>query len=194
MGATYTHFSAATAAVADRFITVTAMKRGTYGAVANSGTMPSAGGRHVTITLTRNGGVDNPLGTVTITGTDLRGDVLTEVMTPLDNTVATSTGIFQTVTAVTGGNTWVTADAADDIKVGCAAEAFVVAGLGRLVAVVVSTTAAGAITLTDAKGTIGILKASIAEGIYPFGVDFVGWLGVTVAAASDVTVVHSDQR
>ena len=41
--------------------------------------------------------------------------MLTEVKTPLDNTIATSTGVFKTVTAVTGGDTWVTVDAADGI-------------------------------------------------------------------------------
>ena len=43
MGYGRTNFSAATAAVANRFITATTMKRGTYGAPANSGAMPTAG-------------------------------------------------------------------------------------------------------------------------------------------------------
>lgn len=194
MGSTYTHFSAATAAVADRFITATTMKRGTYGAVANGGLMPTAGARHVTITLTRNDAVDSPLGTITIVGTDLRGAALTEVMTPLDNTIATSTGWFKTVTSVTGGNTWVAAGGADGIVVGCGASVIAVEGLGRLIAVVVNTTAAGTITLSDARGTIAVLKSNIAEGIYPFGLDFVGNLGVALGAASDITIIHSDQR
>lgn len=78
--------------------------------------------------------------------------------------------------------------------VGCGAAVIAVQGLGRLIAVCVNTTAAGAITLSDAKGTIAVLKSNIAEGIYNIPVDFVGNLGVALAAASDITVVHSDQR
>jgi hypothetical protein len=193
MGATYTHYSAATAAVTDQFVTSTNMVRGTYGAPANSGAMPGAGARHVTLGHADDQGTDNPLGTVAIVGTDLGGQVITETLTPVANTTVATTKWFKTVTAVTGGNTWVTNGNADHVVVGCGAEVIAVQGNGRLVSVVVNTTAAGTITLFDAKDTIGILKVSIGEGIYPFGVDFVGWLGVALGAASDVTVIHSDQ-
>jgi hypothetical protein len=194
MGYPRTSFSAATAAVADRFITVTDMKRGTYGAPANAGAMPTAGARKVTITLTRNGAVDAPLGTVTIAGTDLMGKTISEVMTPLDNTIATSTKYFKTVTAVTGGDTWVTADAADSIVVGCAAAAIVAEGAGVLHGIAVNTTANGAITIADSGGTIAILKASIAEGLYLFDVNWSGFLSITAAAASDITVLHTGSQ
>ena len=195
MGSTYTHFAAATAAVPNRFITATTMKRGTYGAVANTGTMPTAGARHVTITLTRNDAVDSPLGTITIVGTDLRGAALTEVMTPLDNTIATSVGWFRTVMSVTGGNSWVTAGGADGIVVGCGAEVIAVEGLGKLIGLQVNTTAAGAITLSDARGTIAVIPSNVAVGTYyRYDLDFVGNLGVALAAGSDITVIHSDQR
>ena len=187
----HTNFAAITAAVADRFITATIMKRGTYGAPANSGTMPTAGARHVTITLTRNGAVDNPLGTITIVGTDVAGNVISEVMTPLDNTIATSALWFKTVTAVTGGQTWITADAEDGIVVGCAAASIVAQGSGVLHGVAVNTTANGTITIADAGGTIAVLKASIAEGLYLFDVNWSGYLSITAAAASDITVIHS---
>lgn len=59
---------------------------------------------------------------------------------------------------------------------------------GVLHSIVVNTTAAGAITVADALGTIAVLKASIAEGTYLYDVRFVGKLDVTTAAASDVTV------
>ena len=193
MANTYTHFSAATAAVANRFITATTLKRGTYGAVA-AGTMPTAGARHVTITLTRNDAVDSPLGTISVVGRDLTGATITEVMTPLDNTVATSVAWFQTVASVTGGQTWVAAGGADGIVVGCGAECIVVQGSGTLAAIVVNTTAAGTITLSDARGTIGVLASNVAVGLYNFAnVAFVGYLGVALGAASDITVIHSEQ-
>jgi hypothetical protein len=191
MGYPHTRFTAATAAVADRFITATTMKRGTYGAVANSGAMPTAGARQVTITLTRNGAVDSPLGTITIAGIDMAGNVISEVMTPLDNTIATSAAYFKTVTAVTGGNTWVSDGTADGIVVGCAAASIVAQGSGTLVSVVVNATAAGAITIADATGTIVSLKTSVSEGIYPYLINWSGFLSVTLAAASDVTIVHT---
>jgi hypothetical protein len=191
MGYPRTNFSAVTAAVADRFITVTALKRGTYGAPANAGAMPTAGARKVTITLTRNEGADAPLGTVTIAGTDIAGAVISEVMTPIDNTIATSALWFKTVTAVTGGDTWVTNGVADSIVVGCAAAALVAQGSGVLHGVAVNTTANGTITIAYAGGTIAVLKASIAEGLYLFDVNWSGYLSITAAAASDITVLHS---
>ena len=190
-----THLTTANAAVADRFITVTAMKRGTYGAPANAGAMPDSGARHVTIGLTRNDAVDAPLGTVTITGTDLAGNVISEVITPLDNTTATGALWFKTVTAVVGGNTWITAGAADSIVVGCTAARILVQGSGVLHAVVVNTAAAGAITLADAGGTIAVLKSGIAEGFYgPFDVNFSGYLSVLMAANTDITVLHTGSK
>jgi hypothetical protein len=188
---TWTNFSAAQAAVADRFVTVTDMKRGTYGAPANAGAMPSSGARHVTITLTRNGAVDNPLGTVTITGTNLSGAVITEVITPLDNATATGTKWFKTVTSVIAGATWVTADAADSITVGCGAACIVAEGSGELTAIVVNTTAAGTITVSDANGTIAVLPANVAVGNYQYNVTYSNYLSVILAAASNVTVIHS---
>lgn len=191
MGYPRAHFSAATAAVANRFVTATTMKRGTYGAPANSGAMPTEGARHVTITLTRNGAVDAPLGTITIDGTDIAGNVISEAMTPLDNTIATSTLWFKTVTAVTGGNTWVTDGTDDGIVVGCAAATIVAQGSGVLHGIAVNTAAAGAVTIADSGGTIATLKASIAEGLYLFDVNWSGYLSITAAAATDLTIIHS---
>jgi hypothetical protein len=194
MGYPKTHFAAATAAVVDQFITSTDMKRGSYGAVANSGAMPTAGARKVTITLTRQTGVDTTLGTVTITGTDIHGAAASETMTPLDNTTATSTKWFKTVnpTGVLGGSTWVSDGDADHIQVGCAAAALVAEGNGVLHAISVNTAANGAVTIADAGGTIATLKAGIAEGVYVYDVNWYGYLSVTAAAATDLTIIHSD--
>jgi hypothetical protein len=194
MGHRYTNLAAATAAAdVDRFITVTDMKRGTYGAPVAT-TMPEAGtARHVTITLTRNNAVDTTLGTVTITGTDLTGATITEVITPLDNATATGAKWFKTVTAVVGGNTWVKdAGAADSIEVGCGAATIIAQGTGTLHGIQINTTVASTITVSDASGTIATLPANVAVGtFYLWGVTFGGFLSVALGGASDITVIHS---
>jgi hypothetical protein len=193
MGYPHSHLSGITAgADVDRFLAATDMKRGAYGAPLVAG-MPEAGtARHVTITLTRVNAVDAPLGTVTIAGTDLRGKVISEVITPLDNATATGTLWFRTVTAQTGGNTWVTAGGADQIEIGCGAAVIIAeAAIGTIHGIAVNTTAAGAITVADAGGTIAVLAASIVEDFYPLDATFGGYLSVTLVAASDITVLHS---
>lgn len=65
-------------------------------------------------------------------------------------------------------------------------------GTGRLKAITVNTTAAGAITVydnTSAAGTkIATLKASVVEGTYEYNVSFANGLTIVTAAASDITV------
>lgn len=74
-----------------------------------------------------------------------------------------------------------------------AATTTVKSSAGKLVAIVVGTTAAGSITIYDntaASGTkIGVLKSSIAEGTYLFNADFKTGLTIVTAAASDITVI-----
>ena len=195
MGYRRTNLATTTAAAdVNRFVTVTPMKRGTYGAPAVT-TMPEAGtARHVTITLTRNDLVDTTLGVVTITGTALNGAVITEVITPLDNATATGTKWFASVTAVTGGTTWAKdgAGAADSIEVGCGAACIVAEGSGVLHGVQINTTAASVITITDAGGGIAVLPANVAVGtFYLWDVAWTGFLSVILAGASDITVLHT---
>jgi hypothetical protein len=185
-----THLAAATGADATRFLASTNMKVGAY-TVANSGAMPTEGARHVTVTHTTVAGADT-LGVITVTGTDLRGAVISEDIVPLAGTVATGLLWFATVTALVGSG-WVATSTADTITIGVAAGIIAVAGAGTLHSVVVNTAAAGAVTLTDANGTIAILKSSIAEGVYVYDVAFTGNLGVTAAAATDVTIVRTAQ-
>lgn len=69
-------------------------------------------------------------------------------------------------------------------------------GQGQLVRIIVTETAAGAITIYDeaAGGTttiIAVLKASIAEGTYEFGVQYKAGIQIVTAAASKLTVVYS---
>lgn len=68
------------------------------------------------------------------------------------------------------------------------------AGSGQLVRIIVGETSAGAITIyNEATGgtteIIGVLKASIAEGPYEFGVNYSTGLQVVTAGASKITVV-----
>lgn len=71
----------------------------------------------------------------------------------------------------------------------------VVTGQGTLVRIIVGETAAGAISIIDNTSgstvNLGTLKASIAEGVYEFGVQFVTGLRIITAGASKITVVSS---
>lgn len=67
-------------------------------------------------------------------------------------------------------------------------------GLGKLIRIVINETAAGAISLIDnttgSTANIGILKASIAEGTYEFGIAYAVGLRIITAGASKLTVVY----
>jgi hypothetical protein len=184
----YTNTAATTAAVANRIVTSVNMKVGAY-TVANASPAWS-GGALITVTHTQVGGVTDTLGTIDIVGTDLNGQTITETITPLDGTVATGTKIFRSVTSATGVG-WVINTGNDTITIGVAAGSYAAASSGILGAVIVNTTAAAALTISDKKGTIATLKASIAEGTYPFNVAFSGFLKVATTSTNDVTVTHT---
>lgn len=188
-GWTATNFAAATAAVTDRFVASADMKVGAY-TLANSGLRAVAGAFHVTATHTQSGGVTDTLGTLVVVGKDLSGQTITETLTPADGVTVTGTAWFASVTSVTGVG-WVIDTLKDKIEVGHTAAAIVAVGGGTLHSVVVNATAAGTVTIEDSKGTIATLKASIAEGTYVYDVPFSGYLSITTAAASDITVVHT---
>jgi hypothetical protein len=59
---------------------------------------------------------------------------------------------------------------------------------GVLHSVVVGETSAGSITISDAVGTIAVLKASIAEGTYIFDSAYTKNLVVVTAGASKITI------
>ena len=66
----------------------------------------------------------------------------------------------------------------------------------KLIRIIVGETAAGAITIYDALGaatttTVSVLKASIAEGTYEYGITFSRGIQVVTAGASKLTVVWS---
>lgn len=67
---------------------------------------------------------------------------------------------------------------------------------GKLIRITLGETAAGTISIYDSlpsatTTTIGVLKASIAEGTYEFGVTFARGLQIVTAAGSKLTVVWS---
>lgn len=183
------HLAAATSAVANQFVASANMKVGTY-TLANAGAMPTEGARHVTVTHTQVGGVTDTLGTITVTGTNLAGQTITEDIVPVSASVATGTKWFASVTSVVGAG-WVINTGNDTLVVGCAAGVIADEGDGIFQSVSVNTTAAGTITLADANGTIGVLASSVAVGQYRFGVAYSGYLSVVQAAASDATYVFN---
>lgn len=186
--ANYTNISATTAAVTNRIVASANMKVGAY-TIANASPVWS-GGALITVTHTQVGGVTDTLGTIDIVGKDLNGLPITETITPLDGTVATSTKIFRSVTSVTGVG-WVVDTTADTIVVGVAAGSYLASSGGVLGAVIVNATAAATVVISDKRGTIATLKASIAEGTYPFNVAFSGYLKVATTSTNDVTLTHS---
>lgn len=62
-------------------------------------------------------------------------------------------------------------------------------------AIIVNTTAAGAITIYNGVGpttgvAIGVLKASVVEGTYTYNVPLTTGLTIAMASNSDITVVY----
>ena len=182
-----TNIAATTAAVANRFVTTANMSLTPY-TIANASPV-WAGGCNVTITHTTVAGADT-LGTITIVGTDLHGNAVSEVITPLAGTVATGTKVFRTVTSATSIG-WVAVSTADTIVIGCAAGSIAAIGGGVLASVNVNNVVATAFTVSDAAGTIATIGASAAIGNYVYGVPWSGYLKVATTSTNDVTLIHS---
>jgi len=103
------------AAVADRFVASVNMKVGSY-TIANNG-LPGDGFAHnVTVAQTAVGAEDTN-GTVVVTGTDLRGNVISEVIVPNAGETVQGTKAFARVTSVVGAG-WVISEGNDTIVVG----------------------------------------------------------------------------
>jgi hypothetical protein len=189
--ASYTALSASTAAVANRFVTSTNMVNAAY-TLANT-TPAWQGGCFVTCAHVTVAGTDT-LGTIALVGVGLDGRAQSETLTPVADSTVTSTKAYRTITSITGSG-WAAVSTADTIQFGVAAGAIVCGSQGKLFAVVVNTTAAAAITLSDSKRTIATLKASIAEGHYIYGnadgLDFADFLKVATTSTNDITVIHS---
>ena len=190
MGLTLTNTAATTAAVANRFVASASMKVGTY-TIANASPVWS-GGCFVTITHATVATGTDTLGTVTIVGTNMSGQTQTEVITPVADSVATSTKIFRTIVSATGAG-WVIAGGNDTITIGCAAGNIACGSGGQVSGVLVNNSVATAFTVSHAGGTIMTVPASQAAGTYYNlgGVDFSGWLKVATTSTNDVTVFHT---
>lgn len=189
MGYILTNTAATTAAVANRIVTSASMKVGTY-TIANASPVWS-GGAFITITHTAVDAADT-LGTITIVGTNLAGQTISETITPLSGTVATSTKVFRTVTSATGAG-WVINGGNDTITIGVAAGNIACGTGGTLGGVLVNNSVAAAITISHAGGTIITVPASQAAGTYYNlgGVNFNGYLKVATTSTNDVTVFHT---
>ena len=186
----YTGITASTAAVANRFVASVNMANGAY-TLAQTTPPWAQGGCLVTATITGVTGNDTP-GSITIVGTGVNGQAVTEVLPLVAAGTATSVNVFKTLTSITQAG-WVINGGNDTIVIGAAAGAICASGNGKLFGIVVNTTAAAAIVVSDSARTIATLKASIAEGHYlyapPNGVDFVGYLKVSTTGANDITVI-----
>lgn len=67
---------------------------------------------------------------------------------------------------------------------------------GSLIRIILTETAAGAITIYDASvgnttATVGVMKASVVEGTYEFNCRVANGIQIITAAASKLTVVYS---
>lgn len=187
---TRTYLAAATAVDTDGFVVSTNMKVGAYTLAA---TAPTSGARHVTCTRTAVNTADTP-GTLVVVGKDLSGQTITETLAVGASTVlVTGSKLFASVTSVTGAGWVIDAEEGteDTIIVGWDAVQAVSTSSGRLHGITINTTAAGTITVTDARGTIAILPSNATVGQYLYELDYSGFLRVELAAASNVTVVHT---
>ena len=191
MGLSFTNTAATTAAVNNRFVTAVNMANGTY-TVANASPTWS-GGCLVTATISAVTGNDTP-GTLTIVGTGINGQPLTEVLTLTAGGLATSANAFRTVGTLTQAG-WIINVGNDTIVVGCAAGNVACGSQGTLGGVLVNNTVGAAVTISDATRTIITIPASQAAGtFYEFGaagVDFGGRLVVSTTSTNDITVFHS---
>lgn len=71
----------------------------------------------------------------------------------------------------------------------------VLSGKGRLIAIIVGTTSAGAISIIDGTSgstvNVGELKASVAEGTYIFNIAVAAGIRIITGGASLITVVYA---
>jgi hypothetical protein len=189
--ANYTGLSSTTAAVTIRIVVSTNMANGAY-SIANSGLAPwSQGGFQLTLTHTTVAGTDT-LGTIAVVGVGIDGVAKTETLVPVADSTVTGVNIYRSITSMTQAG-WTAVSTADTIVAGVAAGAIVCGSFGTLYGVVVNATAAATVVLADRSRTIATLAASVANGHYLYGpgIEFAGFLRVSLTSTNDITVIHS---
>lgn len=104
----------------DRFVVAVDMQKGAYTLAETAMPEPDVA-RKLLITVTQDApGGDDTMGTLTIVGTDIADQPLTESIAPTANTTTTTANAFKTVTSITGAD-WARDGAAgteDTIKIG----------------------------------------------------------------------------
>lgn len=188
-GTTSFNTAATTAAVTNRFVASTNMANGAY-TIANASPAWS-GGCRITATITGVTGNDTP-GTLTVVGTDLAGNAITETITLVAGGTATGSKVFRTVTSATQAG-WVISGGNDTIVVGCEAGNIVCGSNGTLYSLLINVTAAATVVISDSAKTINTFPVSAAVGMYTFGpgLDFTGYLRIATTSTNDVTAVVS---
>jgi hypothetical protein len=191
MSYAHTNIAAAPVGDANGFLESTNMKVGDYTLLL---TAPTFGARHVTCTRTVVGNADTP-GTLILTGRDLSGQTITEMLVVGAHTiVVTSTKLLAHLDKATGAG-WVVdvgTTTPDTLEIGWDNVNAVMTSGGTLHAIVINATAAGAITVADAAGTIATIPSNVAVGtFYLYDAQVAGYLRVEPAAASNITILHS---
>ena len=97
---------------ADRIVTIANMKNGTY-TIAAQPDVP----RNITVTNATVAVGADTLGIITVTGTNVNGQVITEVITPAEADISAGRKCFKTITSVVGSG-WTIAGGNDTITVG----------------------------------------------------------------------------
>lgn len=99
----------------DYFVASANMKNGAY---VLAHTAPDVGARNVTVTQTITNAVEDTNGTITVTGTNLAGEAISEVITPNGGATVAGAKAFASITSIVGAG-WVIGGAdADTITVG----------------------------------------------------------------------------
>ena len=146
--------------VANKIVTTTNMIVGAYG-IAAQPVVPSL----LSILTSTVTGADT-MGTITFVGTDINGNALTEVVTPIAGVTTYTTNMFTTVTSATGAG-WVINVGNDTLVIGTAG---VVAPTGYYFSSLIILAAAVVASQTNVTGYIAAplnTITSIPVGTYP---------------------------
>ena len=156
-----------TPVVANKLVTSTAMKLGTY-TIAAQPIAPSILSVGNTVVATA-----DTMGTIDFVGTDITGATISESVVPVANSTVLTTKEFASVTSITGTG-WVIGGAtADNIVVGTAGQT---AGTGSYFCDVQITSATVVASQTNKTGAITAnlaLITSIPVGVYPTKVTYI---------------------